>query len=123
MIHIGKEIRDTVKRKKISISQLAEMINKSRPLVYDIFERESIDTGLLQKLSEVLEFNFFSYYQSGYSAEEPREEYQTFSTGIEELKKKLSEREHELDIAKNEIQYLKKINTLLEEKLKRNKDQ
>lgn len=119
MIHIGKEIRDTVKRKKISISQLAEMINKSRPLVYDIFERESIDTGLLQKLSEVLEFNFFSYYQTGHSAEEPREEYRTFNNGMEEMKKKLSEKEHELDIAKSEIQYLRRINTLLEEKLKR----
>lgn len=122
MIHIGREIRDTVKRKKVSISQLADMINKSRPLVYDIFERESIDTGLLQKLSEVLEFNFFSFYQSGYSAEEPQENYHARTENIEELKKKLSQKEQELDIAKNEIQYLKKINTLLEEKLKSSKE-
>ena len=29
-------------------------------MVYDIFERESVDTKLLHKISKVLDYNFFS---------------------------------------------------------------
>lgn len=31
--------------------------------MYDIFRRKSIDTALLQKISEVLEFDFFRFYR------------------------------------------------------------
>ena len=41
------------------------MIKTSKQNVYSIFERDSIDTDLLQKISKALEFDFFSYYTSG----------------------------------------------------------
>ncbi|HRN41339.1 MAG: hypothetical protein KF732_12140 [Flavobacteriales bacterium] len=62
MIHIGKKIHEVVKAKGISISVFAKKINKSRTVVYDIFERESIDSLLLYKISEELDFNFLSLY-------------------------------------------------------------
>ena len=62
MIHIGKKIHDGVKAKGISVSVFAKKINKSRTVVYDIFERESIDSLLLYKISEELDFNFLSLY-------------------------------------------------------------
>ncbi|MBW6482741.1 MAG: hypothetical protein K0B10_06745 [Vicingaceae bacterium] len=62
MIHIGKKIHAVIKAKGISVSIFAKKINKSRTVVYDIFERESIDSLLLYKISEELDFNFFSLY-------------------------------------------------------------
>lgn len=62
MVHIGKEIEKVIKQKGISVSFLAKKINKSRTVIYNIFERESIDSSLLYKISIVLETNFFKLY-------------------------------------------------------------
>lgn len=123
MVHIGKKIEEVVRAKRIGISELAELINKSRPLVYDIFDRESIDTALLKKLSEVLNFNFFGLYF-------PNNELNGQQEGpplskdelIEVLKREIIEKNKALDSAYVEIEYLKKIITLLEEKLQRTSD-
>ena len=58
--HIGKKIKEILYQKGISVSEFAKSINRSRNVVYDIFERESVDTKLLQKISKVLDYNFFS---------------------------------------------------------------
>lgn len=63
MIHIGKKIKEVVNAKEISVALFAKKINKSRTVVYNIFERDSIDSLLLYKISEVLDFNFFALYQ------------------------------------------------------------
>ena len=43
-------------------TELARRINTSKQNVYGIFNRTSIDTALLTKLSRVLDFDFFAYY-------------------------------------------------------------
>lgn len=58
--------------------------------MYDIYKRESIDTGLLLKLSEILEFNFFELFNN----EEPIRSmhgHQTanFINTIDELKEQI----------------------------------
>ena len=58
-IHIGKQVKLVLEAKGISVTEFAKRINKSRENVYSIFNRKSIDTGLLIKISEVLEFDFF----------------------------------------------------------------
>ncbi len=63
-IHIGKIIKKLVKKKGISVTGFADQINYSRRNVYEIFERETIDTGLLIKVSKVLEENLFLHYIS-----------------------------------------------------------
>lgn len=63
MIHIGNKIREVVTAKEMSVALFAKKINKSRTVVYNIFERESVDSLLLYKISEVLDFNFFGLYQ------------------------------------------------------------
>lgn len=57
-IHIGSIIRQKLEESALSISEFANRINRTRPTVYDIFTRKSIDTELLLKISEVLEYNF-----------------------------------------------------------------
>jgi len=61
-IHIGKKIKEVVAQSRYGVTQFADLINKSRTVVYDIFERDTLDTGLLQQISKVLNHNFFKYY-------------------------------------------------------------
>ena len=57
-VHIGSIIRTKLEESQQSIAEFAERINRTRPTVYDIFNRKSIDTDLLIKISEVLGYNF-----------------------------------------------------------------
>jgi predicted transcriptional regulator len=57
-IHIGKLIKEKVEASNLSIAEFATMINRTRPTVYDIFERDSIDIDLLLRISDALHYNF-----------------------------------------------------------------
>ena len=61
MAHIGKKIEDVLREKRISVVEFAKLINTNRNNVYSIFKRESVDTELLRKIGEVLEYNFFEF--------------------------------------------------------------
>ena len=63
-LHIGKEIEHRYKESGIKLSEFARRLNTSPRNVYAIFERADIKTDLLQKISEVLNFNFFTLYSS-----------------------------------------------------------
>lgn len=61
-VHIGKKIKEVWKASRLKGTEFADMINKDRQVIYDIFKRETIDTGLLESISKVLNHDFFSYY-------------------------------------------------------------
>ena len=65
-IHIGQQIKAVLETKGISVTEFAKRINKSRENIYSIFNRKTIDTGLLTKISEVLEFDFFKPLSKSY---------------------------------------------------------
>lgn len=62
MIHIGHLIRQELIRQDRTPSWLARQINCERTNIYDIFERSSINTELLIKISTVLCKDFFAIY-------------------------------------------------------------
>ena len=62
MQSIGKIIESKLREKGISVSEFARRINTNRNNVYDIFRRDSVDTQLLQKISAVLDYDFFQYF-------------------------------------------------------------
>jgi hypothetical protein len=62
IINIGNKIKQVFDKKGMTISEFGRRINKSRENVYSIFKRKTIDTGLLHKISDVLEHDFFQYY-------------------------------------------------------------
>lgn len=62
MIQIGKEIQNQVHLKRMQVTKLARILNTNRNNIYDIYERESIDTRLLCKLCKALDHNFFYLY-------------------------------------------------------------
>jgi len=104
--HIGRLIKDKVKSSKFSVTEFAREINCSRRNVYTIFERESVDTELLKHISAVLDYNFFQYYIPQLDKEPMHE------PSIEDDYQKITELE-------KENKYLKEINQLLKDKLKK----
>ena len=120
-IHIGKKIKEELYRQGISVSAFAKKINRSRNVVYDIFERESIDTSLLNRIGLILRIDFFSLYseQKEYKKDSMlqtyvREEKGMYNPIAEQLK--LVEKQNAS--LQNEIEYLKKIISLMEQKTK-----
>ena len=63
-IHIGKIIKELVKNREMSVTAFADKVNYSRRNVYEIFDKETIDTGLLVKIGKVLGENLFLHYLS-----------------------------------------------------------
>ncbi len=119
MVHVGQKIRKIVNEQRISVKEFASKINKSRTVVYNIFERKTIDTGLLDSIGVALNHNFFLYYvkEEEFSVAKDDtllylkkdEEIKILKTELLQSKKEISELNEKLDL-------LKKINTLLEEK-------
>jgi len=60
-IHIGKLIRNKLKEDGRSVSWLAKKIHCKRDNIYKIFDRSSIDTAQLLRISFVLKMNYFAY--------------------------------------------------------------
>jgi len=61
-IHIGKAIKKKMAEKSITVAELARRIDRERTTVYDIFGRKSVDTELLIKMSDALEYDFHQVY-------------------------------------------------------------
>ena len=61
-IHIGKEIEAELHRQERGVSWLAEKLHCDRTNVYNIFKRQGIDTRLLERISVILNRNFFALY-------------------------------------------------------------
>lgn len=70
MTAIGKIIEVVVREKRITVTEFAKLINTNRNNVYHIFRRETIDTGLLQKICDVTGYDFFKHFISENSKSE-----------------------------------------------------
>lgn len=60
MVNIGQIIKEELERQERTVSWLARKLNCTRAAVYRIFSKNSIDTQLLCKISEILHRDFFS---------------------------------------------------------------
>ncbi|HKC67325.1 MAG TPA: helix-turn-helix transcriptional regulator [Bacteroidia bacterium] len=58
-IHIGEIIKQTVQENKMDVTEFAKKINYTRRNVYKIFNKPSIETDVLVKISEALGENLF----------------------------------------------------------------
>jgi hypothetical protein len=59
-IHIGAIIKAKAAERKITEVQLAKMIHCDNSTIYDIYNRRSINSEQLWKISVALEYNFFT---------------------------------------------------------------
>jgi hypothetical protein len=103
-VAIGPKIQEVFERRNIRLSDFADDLGTVRQNVYRIFKKKDLDTGLLIKVSEVLNHNFFHYYDTTNPADGGK------------LEQGNSDLAQQLELARQEIDYLKKIINLMEEK-------
>jgi transcriptional regulator with XRE-family HTH domain len=105
-VQIGPKVQEVFESRNMKLSDLADQLGTVRQNVYRIFKKKDLDTGLLIKISEVLDHNFFHYYKTPeVDTDQP-------------LDKELAELRAQLELARKEIDYLKRITALMEEKAK-----
>ena len=74
-IHIGSLIKAEVKHRGMTFSEFAKRIGVLRQNVErKIFTQQGLDTELLIQISEVLDFDFFKYFQARVEREKLRAE-------------------------------------------------
>lgn len=61
-IFIGKSIEYELRNQERSVVWIARKLNCNRTNIYKIFNRSTIDTELLLRISNVLQRNFFEEY-------------------------------------------------------------
>jgi transcriptional regulator with XRE-family HTH domain len=109
-VEIGQKIKEIFDKRQMKLTDFADELGTVRQNVYRIFKKRHLDTGLLIKISQVLDHNFFQYYVASATPDFHSDE------NVAELKKELNSQQHELDLAKKEVDYLRKIIKLMEEK-------
>lgn len=62
MVHIGSIIEQEFRKQERSVTWFANKLHCDRTNIYKIFKKQSIDTQLLEQISNVLQHNFFQYY-------------------------------------------------------------
>ena len=65
-IHIGHLIQAQLKADKRSVGWLSREIGCSRNHVYKIFNKSSLDSDLIFRISKAMNFNFFQYYSAAF---------------------------------------------------------
>ncbi len=120
MVNIGEKIKEVLISKHIAVTEFAQKINTNRNNVYHIFKRKTIDTDLLVKISEILQFNFFIYFTEGFENKTINK-----TEDIAILKKHILTLENEITYLKERLNDKDKIISLLEikAKVKPNKNQ
>ncbi|MDR1154480.1 MAG: helix-turn-helix domain-containing protein [Bacteroidales bacterium] len=86
--HIGSIIREKVRERRIRVNDFAKAIHCSRPNVYSIFRRKSINIDLLRLISKALNYDFTEIYNK--SLEMPKE-LESCVIVLETSRKKLDE--------------------------------
>ena len=109
-VEIGQKIKEVFDKRQMKLTDFADQLGTVRQNVYRIFKKRHLDTGLLLKISQVLNHNFFQYYVNSSAGETESAE------SVMGMKKEISEQLNQLDLAKKEVDYLRKIIKLMEEK-------
>ena len=61
-IHIGQIIQDKLREQGRTATWLAKQIPCSKNHIYKILSKSSINTDLLQRISQILDYNFFQTF-------------------------------------------------------------
>ncbi len=115
MQHVGSRIKDLVRGSNYSVKEISEKLEISTPNVYRLFERESVETKYLIKLSELFNISIAYFF--------PNSNVLSSNSELDELKKQISELAEKLDFLKRENQMLTELRLNCEEKLSQKIDQ
>ena len=62
-MHIGTILREKLKTDGKSVVWLARELGCHRTNIYNLFDKNSLDTQLLQRISIIMNYNFFELYR------------------------------------------------------------
>ena len=116
-VRIGQLIKERVDASGMSKSEFARRINTTPQNAYGIFKRKSIDTDMLKRIGEVLGYDFFNHYH----VPDPKKRIVQDPEGMYVTPEKMKACQEQLQQALKEIEYLKKINELLESQVNKGK--
>lgn len=68
-MHIGRRIEEIARQKNVTIVFLSKQLCCSRTNVYKIFDKSSLDTALLMRISLVLDYDFFAEFSAAWTQE------------------------------------------------------
>ncbi len=63
-IHIGSAIKEELNRQGRTTVWLAEQLGCHRTNLYNIYEKRTIDTGVLLRICRIMDIDFFKQYSS-----------------------------------------------------------
>ena len=105
-LHIGVIIRKVVYEKRIRMGDLAKSMGMHQGSISRVLDCRSLQTRMLKKFSEVLDYDFFAHYSEELKVTQKLEE-------ASECEKQLAVTKMELEKLRQENAYLKEINELL----------
>ncbi len=98
-IHIGLMIWKEMKQKNIAVSDLAGSLAMSKTKAQEILNSATIDTLTLVNVCEILDYNFFRYYENSTTFSRiDSQEKQFLKTEIERLKALLLEKNKVIEL-------------------------
>jgi DNA-binding Xre family transcriptional regulator len=121
-MHIGNKIEEVLALRHMTKQELGRSIGMTGSTATYLTTRASIDVAMLEKVGNVLKYNFFKHYKieeelGTQTVGDPNEEL------LRQLQKRCAELEGQLEACKRDLAfqkqenvYLKKINDLLEKK-------
>ncbi len=116
-VHAGKMVKEVFLASGMSVSELGRRVLTTRQNIYRIFERESIDSALLQRLGKALNYDFFPHF-----SEIPgnllaaTDNFKDKDKTV--LYKEVKTLQRELADVKEKYEMVKRINELLEKEVK-----
>ena len=114
---IGELIKSVAARRGITKSEMARRLNMSPTNIHKIFKRQSIDTALLTRIGDLLQYDFFIHFVKTTPAD--------YNERIKDLgfpvvlskEAEVTYNAADLDNCKERVRMLEKINSLLEDKI------
>ena len=127
-MHIGEKIAEVLRQKHMTKQELGRTLGMSGSAATYLTTRPTIDVETLHKIGTAVNYNFFRHYpveerdgSTSLTAGAGQAEKSENEKMIDELKQKMSEKDRiilalkrEIVLQKQENDYLKKINNLLE---------
>lgn len=106
-VEIGPKIKEVFDHRQMKLTDFADELGTVRQNVYRIFRKRHLDTGLLLRISQVLNHDFFQYYSNLPVQLATEGKHQDSSE---------TEYQRQLELSRKEIDYLRRIIKLMEEK-------
>ncbi len=69
-MHFGKTLQKILREQGRTVTWFASQLCCTRPNVYKLFQKESVDTVLVYRISKILQYDFFKKMSEDYQTSE-----------------------------------------------------